>query len=310
MSTSQVRYSLTVGDDSIDITNDKTGRIAMSLSFMRTIRVPDNNEVNDLPPSLGKFPLQKVRDYIDRLPKKVAAKGGAFFPMHREHTSPSLLGDKLTGTFLAEKEAMWIKFKARAPFIVKVYAGGINAISGEHRDEDISTKFRRVKDHLSGKKTQDYAVLPDQLWLDGIAVSPGVVRQFVAMPLGEGYGIEAQMTGHEVTGGLQFEFTPLKEEFMPGSYPLDRVTIKTLTGKTFQVPCYSDWTVFDLKEAVQDAEGIPPYQQRFIFAGLQLEDCKEIANLHQCKCADPLPAGFLTTYGVKEVGEEMPEVHT
>lgn len=50
---------------------------------------------------------------------------------------------------------MWIDFTANEPFLVKVYAGGVNAISGEHRNEDIGTKFRRLKDHLSGKRVQD-----------------------------------------------------------------------------------------------------------------------------------------------------------
>ena len=31
---------------------------------------------------------------------------------------------------------------------------------------------------------QDYAVLPEQPWLDGYCVAKGIVRQFVAMPLG------------------------------------------------------------------------------------------------------------------------------
>lgn len=50
--------------------------------------------------------------------------------------------------------------------------------------------------------------MPDQKWIDGIAINAGKVRQFVAMPMGTGYSVEAQMTGEEVTGGIQFEFTP------------------------------------------------------------------------------------------------------
>lgn len=80
--------------------------------------------------------------------------------------------------------------------------------------------------------------------------------QFVAMPLGEGYNIEAQMTGEEVTGGLQFEITPLIEKFAPRS--LDRVVVKTLAGKTMQIPCSAaTWTCFDLKKAIQERRHPP-----------------------------------------------------
>lgn len=275
MSTSKARYTLTVGANSIDITNDRVGKKAMSMSFMRTIRVPDNNIVNDLPADIGVFPLHKIRDHAPRLPKKMVAKGGAFFPMHREHISIylKLQWHVLTGNDLTEKEAMWIDFTAHEPFIVKVYAGGVNTISGEHHKEDINTKFRRLKDRLSGKQVQDYAVLPNQPWLDGIAVSPGVVRQFVAMPLGEGYGIEAQMTGQEVTGGLQFEITPLKEGFMPGSFLPDRVFVETPAGHPLKMACsVASWTGLDLKRAIREQEGVSITDQRLIFDGGRLED--------------------------------------
>lgn len=85
---------------------------------------------------------------------------------------------------------------------------GVNVVSGEHNREDAQTNARRSERIRESKSIQDYVVTPRQLWLDGIAVSPGVVRQFIAMPMGEGYSVEAQLTGEEVVGGLQFEITP------------------------------------------------------------------------------------------------------
>lgn len=72
-----------------------------------------------------------------------------------------------------------------------------------------ATILRRRQLIAAGKSVQDYVVLPDQPWLDGIATSPGQVRQFLAMPVGQGYTVEAQKTGAELVAGLQFEITPL-----------------------------------------------------------------------------------------------------
>lgn len=167
----------------------------LEIAFKRTIRVPDNGKVNQLPPSLGTFALHKVQDYAERLPPEVVRKGGVFLSMH-------------------QKEAMWIRFEANAPFLIKIYVGGVNAISGEHaseKDED-GTKQRRADLKQRGCSIQDYVVVPDQKWIDGVAVKPGLVRQFVAMPMGEGYSVEAQLTGREIVGGLQLEITPAKGE--------------------------------------------------------------------------------------------------
>jgi len=50
------------------------------------------------------------------------------------------------------------------------------------------------------------------------------------------------------------------------------VHVKTLTGKTVNISWSPSMTIEDLKQAVQDSEGIPPNQQRFIYAGEALLD--------------------------------------
>ena len=53
------------------------------ISFERTVRVSDNGSDNDLPLSLGHFPIFDTSNYEKTLPSPMAAKGGYFLPMHR-----------------------------------------------------------------------------------------------------------------------------------------------------------------------------------------------------------------------------------
>ena len=150
-----------------------------SIDFQRTLRIPDDNNEYPLPPGLGQFPLHHVDDFTKKLPKSWDDHGGVFLPMY-------------------QAEALWINFDASYPCAVKIAAGKINAITGDDWNSGVL------------EESQDYAVIPEQPWLDGFNVSEGLIRQFVAMPLGSGYTAEEQMTGSAVHGGLQIVVYPMK----------------------------------------------------------------------------------------------------
>ena len=151
----------------------------LTIGFQRTLRIPDDNREYHLPPGLGKFLLSRVDDYVGRVPETWDRHGGVFLPMY-------------------QAEAMWINFHADYPMAVKIAAGKINAVTGE-----------AWKDELT-KMPQDYLVVPGQPWLDGFCVEKGLIRQFVAMPLGEGYTAEEQLTGEAEHGGLQIAVYPME----------------------------------------------------------------------------------------------------
>jgi hypothetical protein len=191
-------------DESFEAYNNKLSQVRMlckdselvvndgelTIAFHRTLRLPeDGGKVYKLPTTFGPLPLYSINSVTSRLLKSqnknlisIAKKGGVFLPLY-------------------QREATLISFRSSRPYAIRVFVGGVNAISGR--------PWNAPSKNSGGE--QDYVTVPSQEWLDGIAVDRGTVRQFVAMPLGAGYSVEKQVTGKEELGGFQLEIIPSGE---------------------------------------------------------------------------------------------------
>jgi hypothetical protein len=183
--------------DRLVVSFPEMGRDAvLTIDFQRTLRIPDDGKDYPLPPGLGSFPLRHIDDHAERVPAPWLTRGGVVLPMY-------------------QSEALWLNFRAQHvpdretsyPFAVKVATGKINAATGESWREGLR------------RNPQDYLVVPTQPWLDGYCVEKGITRQFVAMPLGQGYTVEEQLTGEAEVGGLQIEVFPMKRDVFEKRFP-------------------------------------------------------------------------------------------
>ncbi len=159
----------------------------------RTLRVPENGKAHDMPTVFGPAPLIDISKCSSLyLPKAMKDKGGLMIPLLQREALCIAITDHPFGRPSHSQECL---------LAMKLYAGGVNVISGLNSTE-------------SQIQTQDYYVLPLQKRIDGFGGAGNQqVKQFVAMTLNSGYSAEAQITGKEI-GGLQIQIAPRLKHFV------------------------------------------------------------------------------------------------
>jgi hypothetical protein len=170
---------------------------SVAIDFQRTLRIPDDGRNYPLPPGLGSFPLRHIDDFATRVPAAWLKRGGVLLPMWQSEA----LWLRFDSNYIADRETSY-------PFAIKIATGKVSAITGESWQRGLS------------RNPQDYLVVPQQPWLDGYCVQKGIIRQFVAMPLGEGYSAEEQITGEAQFGGMQIEIFPMRPEVFDRRFPV------------------------------------------------------------------------------------------
>lgn len=118
----------------IEITDgDATTGSALEISLDRTLRVPEDGTIYNLPALFSPFPLFHVDDFAKTLPADMVHKNGLVIPMF-------------------QREAISLNFYAPASssFAVKALAGTVNTVTGT------------VKNSKSDILSQDHILAPSQ----------------------------------------------------------------------------------------------------------------------------------------------------
>lgn len=195
-----------------------------SISFYRTLRIPDDDRIYPLPAGLGKFQLVYIDNMAKKLPADMVKKGGVLMPIYNA-------------------EAMWIGFSGDYPIAIKIATGKINAITGKSWKNELS------------HHPQDFIDISRQPWLDGFNTEKGIVRQFTAVPMGQGYTVEEQITREAEIGGIQVIAWPMKASVYVAMQEIRRKREEKEAKRRRRLGVYQEPVFYDLPAFLQKESG-------------------------------------------------------
>lgn len=138
------------------IDGDASTGSTLEISLDRTLRVPEDGTIYNVPALFSPFPLFSVDEFAKTLPADMVRKNGLVIPMF-------------------QREAISLNFYApqSASFAVKALAGTVNTVTGA------------VKNAKHDTKPQDYILAPSQARLVSrileVSLSVGLARVSVSL---------------------------------------------------------------------------------------------------------------------------------